>query len=64
MEIMDKEKWAEYQRAAMKSQRLMEQKPFTREQALEQQRRLDKAAGRSNLYLGLSFNELKIIHRG
>ena len=56
---MNKEKLAEYQKAAMESQRLMMQKPYTREEALEQQRRLDKAAGRSNPYLGLSFNELK-----
>ena len=36
----------------------------TREEVMEQQRRLDKAAGRNNPYLGLSFSELKKIRKG
>lgn len=55
---MDKEKWAEYQKAAMQSRRSM-MRSHTREEVMEQQRTLDKAAGRNNPYLGLSFSELK-----
>ena len=61
---MNKEKWQAYQEKVAASMEKMRQKPTSVEQAIEQQRRMDKAAGRETPYLGMSFNEIRDIKRG
>ena len=54
---MNIEKWKAYQEKVRQSMEQMRQTPFSLEQAIEQQRRLDKAAGQTNPFLGMSFKE-------
>lgn len=56
---MNKEKWQAYQEKVAASMEKMRRHPFSVEQAIEQQRRMDEAAGRKNPYLGMSFDEVR-----